>query len=496
MENITSALLLMGNSSTSDIEHHSKSLILAAEANLARIESQIQDLLRLRDRERGIIAALKQIAAPIRKLPAELLVEIFRVVAARAGKRSIPNQTSWALKPVLVLSQVCAHWRQLWNYQVNLNLKKAPSDTYLATTKTFFERSAPLLVPMLWRGQTQEASPLVQVMLDLAPRWDSLVFEASDVSQLHKLSTDALKSLISLDLKHRDEIPAHEPLKVFLGAHSLRTVRLLVPSMDEIRMPWSQLVDLTLCVWQDEPAEKILDILVQCTNLVAAQLSGFVSWSEPPDLGSTPVVQLTQLVTLKLSCDVEYNEGFISPFFARLALPALVNLDICTGLETHWSSAELTSFLRRSPNIENLVISDSHVHMTSHNVLSLFADSPNLVTLKLQCFGYDEAFESALECLTFSATSPAHSAPRLQKLVISDNTRNLDEERLTDMISSRWWTEAQLAAFPVSPPVARWVKLKICTDFEGLPEEKREYSDVFMEEIKQLKAQGLDVKIS
>lgn len=47
------------------------------EANMTPIESQIKDLLCLRDRERGLITALKLVLAPIRKLPSELLVQIF-----------------------------------------------------------------------------------------------------------------------------------------------------------------------------------------------------------------------------------------------------------------------------------------------------------------------------------------------------------------------------------------------------------------------------------
>ncbi|KAJ7082988.1 hypothetical protein C8R44DRAFT_822699 [Mycena epipterygia] len=52
-------------------------LITAAEENIARIESQIKDLMCLRDRERGLITALRLVIAPIRKLSSELLVQIF-----------------------------------------------------------------------------------------------------------------------------------------------------------------------------------------------------------------------------------------------------------------------------------------------------------------------------------------------------------------------------------------------------------------------------------
>ncbi|KAJ7644609.1 hypothetical protein FB45DRAFT_298158 [Roridomyces roridus] len=498
MEDITSALLL-GHSSTSDIDHLAKTLILAAEANIARIDSQMRDLLRLRDRERGIIAVLKQVIAPIRKLPAELLVEIFRVVAAQAGKLSKPTFTSHALSSVLALSQVCAHWRQLacttpqlWNYQVFLNFRKAPSDVYLATTKTFFERSAPLPIPILWKGETPKASPLIQVMLDSAPRWESLVFAESDISQLYRLPMDALKSLISLDLRHQAHISDLSPPKVFLGAHSLRTVRLTVRNMGPFHMPWSQLVELSLHVFNGEPAQEFLDILAQCTNIASVEFNGIVTWNQPPDMVPTPVVQLAQLTNLRLC--FHSDDGFISPFIARLALPSLTKLSIYAGYETCWSPADITAFLRRSPNIEDLDISYSL--MTSEDLSSLLLNSPSLVALHLSsCFNSDAAFESTLEYLTFSATALAHPAPRLQRLTISESMEDIDEEKLQHMISSRWWTDAQLAALPVAPPVARWEKLEICIHFDVLVGQQREYSRSLLAKVAQLQGQGLDVVI-
>ncbi|KAJ6492753.1 hypothetical protein C8R47DRAFT_420815 [Mycena vitilis] len=98
MDTVSSTLMLGQNSSsTRSFEQHAKSLIQASEANIARIESQIRDLLRLRDQERGIIASLKLAIAPVRKVPAEILAEIFLHYAGG----------------VLTISQVCAHWRQV-----------------------------------------------------------------------------------------------------------------------------------------------------------------------------------------------------------------------------------------------------------------------------------------------------------------------------------------------------------------------------------------------
>ncbi|KAJ7644612.1 hypothetical protein FB45DRAFT_898306 [Roridomyces roridus] len=417
---------------------------------------------------------LKQTAAPIHELPAELLVEIFRVVAAQAGEATHPRRTSYnELKPVLALSEVCGRWRQLvcttphlWNFQVGLSLKKAPSDTYLATTKTFFERSAPLLIPILWREETPEASPL------------SLVFWESDISRLYTLPTDALKNLISLDLRHWDETSDYTPLKVFLGAH----------------IPWPQLVTLRLQIsdYESAPAQEFIQILAQCPNLVSVEFLGMTPWSQPAG-PSTPVIRLAQLTTLELDFDLEISEGLITPFLAHLDLPALKNVYIGSGINVHWSSADLTAFLHRSPNIEDLDISYSL--MTSDNLSSLLANVPSLVALRLhQCFDFVGAFQATFGYLTFSPTAPGHPAPRLQRLTLLDDGE-IDEEQLERMISSRWWTDAELAALAVAPPVARWEQVHIGTDFYLPDGEQRKYSDQLTTRMVQLQAQGLDLEL-
>ncbi|KAJ7681466.1 hypothetical protein B0H17DRAFT_1205741 [Mycena rosella] len=80
------AILLLGQTPTRIFEQQAKSLIAASEANIACIDSQIRDLVRLRDWERGIIARLRLAIAPIHKLPAQLLVDIF--LLARNGRQA------------------------------------------------------------------------------------------------------------------------------------------------------------------------------------------------------------------------------------------------------------------------------------------------------------------------------------------------------------------------------------------------------------------------
>ncbi|KAJ7606075.1 hypothetical protein FB45DRAFT_462850 [Roridomyces roridus] len=505
MDNIASALML-GHSSASNFESKAKQLILAAEANVARIESQIRDLLRLRDRERGVIASLKQVISPIRKLPAELLVEIFSIVAGVGTTEPewlLRRSTSPALRKVLVISQVCAHWRQLacttpqlWNFPVKLSLKKARSDSFLATTKTFLERSAPHPIPILLVDQPSAASPVVDLLFELTPRWKSLVFQNAQISGLRELPMDALKSLVSVYIKDRTDIPMHSPVKVFLGAPCLRTVSVTVRAFTgRIHLPWSQLTRLDITVSCLESAQSFLDILVQCTNIVTADFSGLIPWSQPPI--SAPVVQLARLESLSLIYPYAEEDGHITPFIACLDLPSLTTLEIRSGIETSWSSEDFTSFQSRSTRIECLEIIGSM--MTPEDIISLLTHSPNLVDLNLEhCFDGLGSVRAAMGFLRYSSAQNVHVVPSLQGVSIESRFGvNEDlEEMLEQMMFSRWWTDTQLATLAVPPPVARWQRLHIDCNHEWAGSEERgECSQHLVDKVAQLRAEGLGITL-
>ncbi|KAF8194307.1 hypothetical protein K438DRAFT_1588186, partial [Mycena galopus ATCC 62051] len=99
---------------TPTFESQAKILIAASEANIAHIESQIRDLESLRNRERGIIARLRMAIAPVHKLPAELLAEIFRSAKWPRGSVTdmLPDRKS-RIQRVQRLSQVCSYWRSV-----------------------------------------------------------------------------------------------------------------------------------------------------------------------------------------------------------------------------------------------------------------------------------------------------------------------------------------------------------------------------------------------
>ncbi|KAJ7166378.1 hypothetical protein C8R43DRAFT_193380 [Mycena crocata] len=328
-------LLASGQSTTANFESQAKRLIETSEANIARIDSQIRDLMRLRDRERGIIARLRLVIAPIHKLPAELLVEIFLVAT-----KSLVTTKSWSpfdqteRRVVHTLSQVCAYWRrlahttpQLWTGYLATTLKKTPSENYLASMKQWLERSSPLPIPVHLHkpihGKGIDVGPLMDVFISVAHRWKSATFYIPSLSFFSHIPGNVLHTLESLTLASADR-KNDARLVTFLNAPRLRLLKLTTRNTALIPMPWSQLTTLTVT---DPSPAACLGTLVQCTNVLSATFHT-KAWEEIPDASGT-VTTLTQLeiLNIKFGDLTEPGEHFV-PFFVGLALPALRKLDL------------------------------------------------------------------------------------------------------------------------------------------------------------------------
>ncbi|KAJ7119868.1 hypothetical protein C8R44DRAFT_789015 [Mycena epipterygia] len=491
MDHTISSALLLGQSATSSFERQAKSLIQASEANIAHIDSQIRDLLRLREQERGLITALKLVIAPIRKLPAELLVEIFLEYACWIGS---------SIKAALVICGVCAHWRQLacttpqlWTGILPRKIVTSSSAESPPVAKTFLERSAPLPIPIFLRNgivtkvAERVALPIVDLLFSLAPRWQSLTLHDIDfpLSQLRRLPLNTFQNLESVDLKIHAAIPAYETkVKVFLGAPRLRDVTLFVRDTNHFPMPWSQLTRLTV---EEHSSQICLDILLQCTNIVFAKFTDMHSWHDPPISG--PIITLPRLEELEVRFEMSHLGGHIMPLFMRLDLPALKDLTIKPDLGDIWSSVDFTGFQRRSRNIQHLTI--ENCSFSSTDLICVLLEAPNLVRLHMELCMYC-IDDSVFELLQHSDLDTAHPVPRLRQLYVDHAGRDFQESSLEDMIQSRWWSDRQLLALPAPPPVERWENIHIwCGDDDPIV-----FSERFKSEMDQLQTEGLKLDIS
>ncbi|KAJ7776771.1 hypothetical protein DFH07DRAFT_978851, partial [Mycena maculata] len=434
------------------------------------------------------IASLKQVIAPIRKLPAELLVQIF---LCTIDPYSTPLGSS--NKDVLVLCGVCAHWRQLvcttpqlWARQLAIKAKKSHSDTYLAIVKTFLERSAPHPIPISLNDEERTASePLVDFILTLAPRWKSLNFNEISPSKLCQLDSNALRNPESVDLRTSNEKLIYGPaVRVFLDAPRLRSVTLEVLSTTRFPMPWSQLTYLAI---SEQSSQLCLDIILQCINIVTVKFTDMEPWIQPP--GLAPIVQLPRLEDLEVAF-FESDGDIVMPFFTRLDLPALRILNFHPELDSSWSSADFTPFQRRSPNIQELTIENCST-LDSADLICVLQAAPNLVKLDL-ALCMDCIDDSVFDFLQYSDLDVVHSVPQLREFQVSYAQDDFEESTLENAILSRWWSNAELLALPLPPGVARWEVIAVD---RGGTSRKKVFSQKFKSMMERLRSQGLQVKI-
>ncbi|KAF7351088.1 F-box domain-containing protein [Mycena sanguinolenta] len=482
----TNFLNALPTTQTSESRAQAKLLIKAAEANIACIESQMKDLERLRDQERGIITRLWMAIAPVHQLPPELLAEIFLIV----HEDVYPFSRKGRVQKVQALSQVCAFWRsvahttpRLWTESLSVKVDETPTADYVSFVKEWLERSALIQIPVQLKipGKNVEMGPLMDAVATTAHRWKRAIFDIPSLSIFCSIPPDSLKSLKRLSLRSADA-KHHKDTQPFVTAGRLRRVSLTTHRTSGLLMPWSQLTHMNVI---DTSPQECLDALVQCTAIVSAKFET-MAWQDFPDMSQRPITTLARLK--KLCVEFCTPGGFIVPFFVCLALPALATLTLELDIDHTWSSAEFTQFQLRSPNIEDLTIERSP--MESDDLLAVLQHAPLLVSLHMECcmYCFDNSF---LDGLQYSPAQAVHLAPKLEFLSWTYAGVGFDEDALDAMIRSRWWTDEQLLAFPSPPRVARLASVDILCD-----DDADNVSLEFMNKMEEYRSQGLEISVS
>ncbi|KAJ7614683.1 hypothetical protein DFH06DRAFT_129998 [Mycena polygramma] len=482
---------------TPGFELQAKSLIAVSQTQIARLESQIWALQGLLAEEHGVLTRLRAAIAPIRKLPTELLAEIFLQVHNRGDSKKhywMSHLTSRSplgeCKAVHALSQVCSHWRRvahatprLWTEHMKILLDESPTATYIARAKECLERSAPWPIPVSLHcpGTDAKTKPLVDVLVTAAHRWSAAEFALSSLSALSHIPDAQLSCLKKLHLESTD-VSCHAKIQAFLTAHRLRDVTLSTRCTPQLLIPWSQLT--TIDVTDPSPWD-CLNTLVQCTSIVAARFQTS-AWATPPDLSERQITTLGRLEDLSV-CFGRSESDFIAPFFARLALPSLKKLFLGLQPDIVWQSQEFTQFQLRCPEIEKLTISNSG--MTADDLMAILRYASSLIELDMResPLSLDD---SLLTGLRYSETDAAPLAPRLETLSFTDAGRNFEDHALDATIQSRWWTDDQIVAFSSARRVSRWLSIYITCG-----EEEDEMDPKFKAKLETYRSQGLDVNM-
>ncbi|KAJ7137824.1 hypothetical protein C8R44DRAFT_766284 [Mycena epipterygia] len=505
--------LLSGSPGLTNVENQVKGLIEAAEVNIERLTVQIRELSYMRDKERDILSTLRAMVAPIRKLPTELLVAIFKFavhtplfdnnpINRHDPCTSMFNTDAYAVLPkVLRLSHVSPYWRQivhstpqLWAegvLAVDWGSDDLP-ETYLDGLNALLSHSSPspLSVSLVQTAASASASASVaRIILPTAERWRNLHIDVVSFPYFDTLPPGTFNALEKLNIQCFMEQHALTGFQSSprLRSLSLGTVYGLESNVHLFQMPWSQLTDLTI---DDESLGGCRNILLQCSNLISARFRTSHEWDFPLSAVESPIVMLPFLKTLIMSFYGATVEIGFEAFFIPLALPSLQTLELEFNPEDRefWPTDMFSEFQIRSPNIEQ--ISLLHAPIDSEGLITLLRHGSALTTLNIQN-SWGCVNDAVFHALRYDHADPAPLAPRLQELYFEFVGKNFKEGSFEDAIRSRWWKGECPPAGVALPRVARLKKVMLRTGYSA----EDALSEGLRARMQELERQGLDLDL-
>ena len=348
--------------------------ISTAQADISRLDDEItrlngvlDGLTRKRDALQTYTRLHTALVAPIRRLPPEVLSEIF------LHYNDENNISNFRLNTApLQLGGVCSRWRTialstpwLWNsFALTIRLKYFKSDAMLAETWLARAGRSPLTIYLASAGNSQNTmEPLMEVFLLHCEQWYDIHISAPlSVLELLTPAKNRLPRLQRLSLN----VHLYKPLGIFECAPRLRWLKLgsfFDPPM--IHVPWNQIEYFDMGTRE---IDHTLELLRATPNLKECVIN--LNSSEPRR--SHPSVQLLHLHSMTISGNPTY-------FFHTLLLPKLqeISIDSC---QTQWTAtSQLISLLSRC-SLAKLSLGNP---LSDNDIIQILQACPSLVQLDL-----------------------------------------------------------------------------------------------------------------
>jgi len=466
---------------------------------IARLRSHRQQLRSRRDQEIKHIEILKSIVSPIRRVPTDVLCEIFEHCLPEMSTGGIMNVLSDCDAPLL-LCQVCSKWRRmalafppLWksmalgadcwfDCETKVVMSIQPSISRILTSWFARAGSGPLSLGLDLRNRgpsfkhrSRSTLKLKDVFTRLPhSRLEHLSLSTDYPSDTYFLSAISQKftQLQSISLRTGG---GHEgdsvlpPDCLLQSAPRLRSAELhnfISPDIFPRHLiPWSQLTHLRIEVEFGESMWYTLVCL--CTNLQ----HGIFSINDAEDHVRIPISNHDILLSHLVDLTLHLTRGATIPRFRRLVFPALRRLQWLFDRSFELSYDHNDSYL---PSAER----DSLKTLVIAGVIGIMP--PQLISLLSSASSITELHLSVMTdyCNLFSVLATSSSShqllPKLDVLhcdiVIIINVDTF-LEALASFVRSRWWDELDS---PASRTIARLRRLTL--NFE-VTEQMRDLRD-------------------
>jgi hypothetical protein len=414
------------------------------------------------------IKICRQIGAPIRQLPLEILGEIFTLclppMMTKHQARSLCRREA-----PLVLCRVCSSWRNaaintphLWK-QLEFRI---PDPIGLSIPVDLVEkmkvwlgrgRDLPVLLRLVLRNQytfpaaracVSLEETLSQEPLSSVCNLDISIPTSSNLYLSFKRA-DGFKRLESLVMRsHNDPDPTADQSHLMLlpGASMLRRavlINVLSQRISSTLFPWGQLTHLY--AGDHLSVELWYRVMSYCVNLRVASFGIVDWWTDYKFRPTGEPVLLPHLSILNIMHDHGRTSDESEFPFSGLTLPALRTFRIQSSEVCTWSGLSDYSqlpFLRELALVGSFIILPTHVQ----DLCKLFGATPLLSSLQLSIqIPYDVLFANLLP------TADPSLLPNLENLEIHCKFWSFmaPEEfppLFVDLIKARWWIPSQSQA--------------------------------------------------
>jgi hypothetical protein len=404
----------------------------------------------------------RSIVAPIRRIPLEVLSEIFMFCADNSGSNSNSKCFDVTQAPIQ-LSFVCNKWRRLaismshlWS-SISLkggresvlssgmrhtSLSRRSIRTDMLSTWLLRSGSLPLTLSIDASWLEHDALTFcIAIMISHSHRWRDVTFNLDEehwemlsavkghLPQLERLDVDVLG-----DDDDDDDDGFSIPLDIFETAPKLHTITMQynLDSSDWL-VPWQQL----RCLHFNLHFPMSLPwILQECSNLVRCTVDIYHMDDSLDDLDHASIASLHLLLRVRNDLDVLFN---------TLTLRALQDLDIARPLDagstvTLPQNAVASMLDRSSCNLQRLRLFD--VGFTSDELVVILQAQPSLIELVIHEPTSPIVTKPVLERMTrdisqsFSTGSPL-VVPNLKRLELFAAFA-FGDRVILDLIQSRW----------------------------------------------------------
>jgi hypothetical protein len=431
---------------------YAESDLYKVENEIDRVQEVLSQLCRRRDEISEHISNHRALLSPVRKVPDELLAEIFTYCLPWFSEKKAKNNAFLRREAPLLLAQICSRWRtvaistqELWSF-IRIEYGKFTLHRDMANMALWLERSGtyPLSLVLHERNEARRndvdndkiSSPMLDILLPTSYRWRyaEILVTRNTICNLSPIkgTLPLLQSLaIGVYGSGYDFVPL--TCDVFDIAPKLRSLGILGYGMMSVTLsiPWHLLTEFA-CYDTPYGATRCLDILRHCPNLSSCS---FRTLHDTPVDPSTHPLYHPKLRSL--SIPPEYPVGAV---FDRLTVPALrvVHLkEARLSSSLDWPGAHFLNLLKRSGcTLKKCTWGLASVSV--ENIKPYLEAMPDLEELAIETsLGW--ALPELLQALCLGMADEARNCfcPKLKAIQLSvDHTLNAQD--LYNFVKSRW----------------------------------------------------------